>query len=729
MLVYLHIRGLALLDDVALELGPGMNVLTGETGAGKSIIVDALMLLRGARGRAELVRKGASAARVEAQFELEPGARDRIAEAVVDLDLDPSWREGLVLERVVGKAGRGRSVIHARLTTLGMLERVGGELVDICSQHEHHSLTQVSRHLDLLDAYASLDGEGGLRRRYAEAYERWQGCRRALADLEARAREGVARADYIRFQLEEIDRVAPEVGEYEALRDRVVLLRDAQRWVGFARQAHEMLYEADDAIAARLAGLVDEARRGPGSSRLLAEIGEQLATAQIACEEAASAASRFASEIEIEPGELDLAEERLHELEGLRRKHRVELGELAARAEQMREELAELDNADDRQAALAAQEAGLRRAAGELAGRLDQARRAASERLAREIEGELRALHLGSARLEVRVDTLPEDQHGPRGRNRVELLFTANPGEPAASLSRVASGGELSRVLLAFKGVLATGDHVTTYVFDEVDAGVGGAVAEAIGRRLYRASRQRQVLCITHLPQIAAFADAHFRVEKLTEGGRTTTRVTRLDEAARVEELARMLGGARVTASAREHAAQLLEEARKYRRKEQARGRELAARLAAESTLSSKRLAAKASKSSERVRATKAASAEPQRAAKPASPKAPRRPAKTSEATPVKTTAKTSETSEKPAAKPSGASAKRKEAKAASKTSAKKSSAKKSASQSSAKQSTSQSSAKQSTSKSTAKKSTSKSTAKTSAKKSAKQSAKKSAKK
>ncbi|MCA9637036.1 MAG: hypothetical protein KC420_13500, partial [Myxococcales bacterium] len=162
-----------------------------------------------------------------------------------------------------------------------------------------------------------------------------------------------------------------------------------------------------------------------------------------------------------------------------------------------------------------------------------------------------------------RVDTLPEDQHGPRGRNRVELLFTANPGEPAASLSRVASGGELSRVLLAFKGVLATGDHVTTYVFDEVDAGVGGAVAEAIGRRLYRASRQRQVLCITHLPQIAAFADAHFRVDKVTEGGRTITRVKRLSEAERVEELARMLGGARVTASAREHAAQLIAEARR----------------------------------------------------------------------------------------------------------------------------------------------------------------------
>lgn len=559
MLAYLHVRGLALLDDVALELGPGMNVLTGETGAGKSIIVDALTLLRGARGRAELVRKGASSARVEAQFELDDSSRARIEEAVSSLDLDPSWREGLVIERVVGKAGRGRSVIHSRLTTQGMLERVGGELVDICSQHEYHSLTNVSRHLDLLDAYAGLDRVDGPRRQYTAAYEAWHGCTRSLAALRERTREGVARADYLRFQIEEIERVAPIPGEYEALRERLTLLRDAQRWVAFARQAHEMLYEADDAIAARLAGLVDEARRGPGSSHLLAEIGEQLSTAQIACEEAASAANRFAAEVEIEPGELDLAEERLHELESLRRKHRVDLDELAERAETMRAELTELDNADEHLEALAAREQELRARLSEHAKVLSDARRGASAELARAIEGELRALHLADARLEVRVAELAEP--GPRGADQVEFLFTANRGEAAAPLTKVASGGELSRVLLAFKGVLATGDHITTYVFDEVDAGVGGAVAEAIGRRLYAASRGRQVLCITHLPQIAAFADAHFRVDKVALEGRTVTRVERLDDDARVEELARMLGGARVTASARDHAVQLIAEA------------------------------------------------------------------------------------------------------------------------------------------------------------------------
>ena len=225
----------------------------------------------------------------------------------------------------------------------------------------------------------------------------------------------------------------------------------------------------------------------------------------------------------------------------------------------MRAELTELDNADEHLEALAAREQELRARLSEHAKVLSDARRGASAELARAIEGELRALHLADARLEVRVEELAEP--GPRGADQVEFLFTANRGEAAAPLTKVASGGELSRVLLAFKGVLATGDHITTYVFDEVDAGVGGAVAEAIGRRLYAASRGRQVLCITHLPQIAAFADAHFRVDKVALEGRTVTRVERLDDDARVEELARMLGGARVTASARDHAVQLIAEA------------------------------------------------------------------------------------------------------------------------------------------------------------------------
>ena len=559
MLSYLHIRGLALLDDVALELGRGMNVLTGETGAGKSIIVDALALLRGARGRAEIVRQGADAARASAQFELDQGSLRRLAPALDELGLPADGRDSLVLERVVGRSGRGRSVVQAVLTTQGMLERVGEQLIDICSQHEHHSLTHVARHLDLLDAYAGLDVDVAA---HQALYQQWQAAAQAAADLRRRAAEGAARADFLRYQIDEIERVNPEPGELDALKARLSLLRDAHRWAAFARQAHDVLYESDDAIAGRLAMLLDEARRGSDSSRLLGEIHEQLVAAQVACEEAAAAAARFASEMSFEPGELEVAEERLHELETLRRKHGGDLDGLPARVAAMQAELSEIDNADEHLAALDERAAELLAACLDKAEALHARRAAAGEGLARAVEAELVALHIPRARLEARVDKLPPEQLGPRGLDRVEFLFSANPGEPLAPLNRVASGGELSRVLLAVKSVLSTGDSVTTYVFDEVDAGVGGAVAEAIGRRLYTASRQRQVLCITHLPQIAAFADAHFRVEKHTHAGRTTTRVLRLGDEERVEELARMLGGSRVTASAREHAQALITDAR-----------------------------------------------------------------------------------------------------------------------------------------------------------------------
>ncbi len=565
MLDYLRIRGLALLDDVALELAPGMNVLTGETGAGKSIIVDALALLRGARGRAELVREGASGARVEAQFGLDDKAGPRIAELLAErgIELDPS--EGLVVERLVNAKGRGRSLVQANLTTQGVLGEVGELLVDICSQHEHHSLTHVARHLDLLDAYAGLEAEGQAQ---LEAHRAWVDARQALEDLQERAADGEARADYLRFQIDELARVAPEPGEYDELRKRLTLMRDAHRWMAFARQALDALYEGDSAIAGRLSSLLDEARRGPQDSGPLGEMGEQLAAAQIACEEAASAAARLAADIDIEPTELEQSEERLHELEKLRRKHGCEPDELADRLEAMEVELEQLDDLEGSLRDHEARAEKLRAACEKGALTLHEARVAAAEGLARAVEDELAALHMPHARLQARVE-LRHDEHGalelgPRGADRVEFLFSANPGEPLAPLNRVASGGELSRVLLAVKGVLATGDRVATYVFDEVDAGVGGAVAEAIGRRLQRAAggNERQVLCITHLPQIAAFADGHYKVEKRTVDGRTVTRVRLLDADERVDEIARMLGGAKVTASAREHATALIEEAR-----------------------------------------------------------------------------------------------------------------------------------------------------------------------
>lgn len=568
MLDFLRIRGLALLDDVALEFEPGMNVLTGETGAGKSIIVDALTLLRGGRGRAELVREGAEAARVEAQFTVRGriGARLRplLDEHALELEDDQ-----LVVERRVKRTGRGRIALQSNLTTVSVLAEVGGELLEICSQHEHHSLTHVGHHLDLLDAYAELDAELA---EYAEHYVAWRQLADRIADIRAREVERLQRADYLRFQIEELDRVAPQVGEYEEARGRLALLREAGKLHEFASTTQQVLYESDDALAGRLGALLDRARRLPRGSRALDEVVEQLEAAKIACEEASGAAARLADAIEFGPGELEQLEERLHELERLRRKHGGEVDELAERLEAMQAELAAIDSTEDQLGVLERDEAKHHARCLEWAERLHAARRDAAVGLGRAVEAELDALHMPGARIAVELHALGEDEGvagepgvarlGPRGRDRAEIRFSANPGEPLAPLNRVASGGELSRVLLAVKSVLSNEQRVATYVFDEVDAGVGGAVAEAIGLRLRRAAADHQVLCITHLPQIAAFADAHFRVQKSLVEGRTVTKVVRLDDDERIEELARMLGGKKLTASAREHARALLEHAR-----------------------------------------------------------------------------------------------------------------------------------------------------------------------
>jgi DNA repair protein RecN (Recombination protein N) len=555
MLSYLRVRGLALLDDVALTFEPGMNVLTGETGAGKSIIVGALALLRGARGRAELVRDGDGSAIVDAQFEPRVGSRERLFAMLADHGLPEEEGDGLVLQRVVARTGRGRSFAQGTLTTQAVLGGLGEELIDICSQHEHHFLTHTSRHLDVLDAFAE---NGGARDDYDQHYAAWKQAEADLADLRERMADGAARSDYLRYQLDEIDRLGPEPGELEALRKRVNVLRGARDWVNFAHEAQHVLYESDGAVAGTLGGLADRARAGAEDSTTIAELSEQLTAAAVAAEEAASLAARLLAELELDPVELERAEDRLHELESLRRKHSMELEQLLDRVAEMRAELDAMENADDHLQALEARTEELSRNAVAAAAVLSKRRRKAAGGLARAVEDELAALSIRSAKLEVQIRAA---ELSPTGADSVELLFSANAGEPVAPLRKVASGGELSRVLLAIKGALAAGDRVATYVFDEVDAGVGGAVAEAIGRRLKKAAREHQVLCVTHLPQIAAFADAHFRVEKKTSKGRTTTRVIRLDEGQRVEELARMLGGKKVTQSARDHARALIEAA------------------------------------------------------------------------------------------------------------------------------------------------------------------------
>lgn len=561
MLCFLRIRGLALLEDVSLELVPGLNVLTGETGAGKSIIVDAVSMLRGARTHTDIIRSGEDQTTVDAQFELSSKVQLAVNQLLETHGIEGASSE-LIVQRTVPRAGRGRQFINAQLTTRNVLQEVGAWLVDICSQHEHQSLAQVSRHIELLDGFC---GTEAVLASYSERYTAYRQKLGERQKLQEKSRNAGERADYLRFQIEELERVAPEPGEFERLKSQVTLLRDSQRWADFARDAEDSLYEGEESISIQLSRLIERARRGAAESPKLAAIVDQLVTAQAACEDALSSVQRFATEFDAEPGALERAEERLHELTHVRRKHGMEPDELLGRLQEMRLELEQLGSVEQELARLDAEIERALAACVEQAQQLHELRHKAARQLSRLVQDELTALHIPHARFEPQVEQLPVEQLNARGFDQVEFLFSANPGEPMAPLAKVASGGELSRVLLAIRGALAGEGTVATYVFDEIDAGVGGAVAEAIGQRLARAALGNQVLCITHLPQIAAFGDAHYKVEKHTEAGRTLTRVKQLTLEERVEELARMLGGAKVTATARDHARQLIEEASRAR--------------------------------------------------------------------------------------------------------------------------------------------------------------------
>ncbi len=561
MLCFLRIRGLALLDDVSLELSSGFNVLTGETGAGKSIIVDAVALLRGAKARTDIIRTGEDQTTVDAQFELPNSVSREVNEELAVHGIETAQQE-LILQRILPRSGRGRQFINAQLTTRGVLENIGAWLIDICSQHEHQSLAQVHRHIELLDGFAGTEEP---LRAYSEQYGQYKKLLAERVALLERVRDATEKSDYLRFQIDELERVAPEPGELESLKAKVTLLRDSQRWAEFSEEAEQLLYEGEDSISMRLRRLLDRAQRGSADSPKLANLAEQLATALSSCDDALDSVKHFSADLDVEPGALERAEERLHELTQLKRKHGAEIDDLAVRLQSMKLELDQYGHAEQQLTLLEEELKEVSERCIAMAEKLREIRRKGARGLARTVEAELAALYIPHARFEARIEPLPKEELSARGLDRVEFLFTANPGEPLAPLARVASGGELSRVLLAIRGALAGEGTVATYVFDEIDAGVGGAVAEAIGQRLARAALRNQVLCITHLPQIAAYADLHYRVEKHNESGRTLTRVQRLTDAERIEELARMLGGARVTESARTHAKQLIAEAARAR--------------------------------------------------------------------------------------------------------------------------------------------------------------------
>ncbi len=557
MLSHLSIANLAIIDRLEASFSPGVNVITGETGAGKSIILGAVNLLLGGRADRDLIRLGASEAAVEGLFVLEEGLPS--AEAGGDLLADLGLGGETVLRRVVGESGRSRAYVNNRLVGQAALAEIGSAIISISGQHEAQRLLKEEEHLHLLDAFGDLLP---LRARAGQAHAALAGLRSELARLRAQEAARSERAELLAYQLDEIERADPRPGELEELEAEVKRLRHGQRLQEGAQRAHQALYAADESIVGGLNAIRQEIARLVQIDAGLGDLSRRLEEAAYALEDAAAELSAYADGIVFDPERQAQAEDRLALIKRLVRKYAETDGVpgVLSRAQAMAAELAGLKGLDSRLADLAGQLSRAEVELDRLCAELTRARQAASTRLDEAVGIQLADLGLEKARFAARLSPRPGGP-GPDGGDVAAFLFCANPGEDLRPLSRVASGGELSRLTLALKSALAGRRGVETVVFDEVDSGIGGRVAEVVGRKLRHLGSTRQVICITHLAQIAAFGETHFRVSKETADGRTYSRIRMLDDQERVEELARMITGSVVSQSALDHARELLRQA------------------------------------------------------------------------------------------------------------------------------------------------------------------------
>ncbi len=564
MLLQLAVQNLVLIESLTLELAAGFNVITGETGAGKSMLVDALGLVIGGRASPELVRRGAREAEVEALFEVTPGSR---VAAKLEAAGIPCDRE-LVLRRVVQAEGRSRAFANGRMCTVAHLAELAGDLCDIASQHESVALTDPATHLDTLDAFGGLDPA---RQELSSEVDAVAELGRQLEALRVADRGRAEREDFLAYQLRELDELDVQPGEESELESERARLRHAGKLGDATRGAADRLYDGEGAICDALGRIEAELEAAQAIDASLAPLVRAVEGARAELADAARALGRYADTVESNPARLTDVEDRLFRLTKLLRKHGPTTMELVAHRKALAVELERLSQAERRIPELAAAYEARLAGAAKLARALSKKRRAAAEQLADAIGRELARLAMGRARVVVEVTDVGPGGAGANaglavdgarltraGIDRVEFLIAPNQGEDPRPLRRIASGGELSRALLALKRVLAENGPAGLYVFDEVDAGVGGAVAEVIGHAIRDVAAHRQVVCVTHLAQIAALADAHFVVDKVERGDRTFATVRKLDARQRVDEVARMIGGVKVGAAAKKAAEELM---------------------------------------------------------------------------------------------------------------------------------------------------------------------------
>ena len=559
MIKLLRISNIALLSGVELEFGAGLNLLTGETGAGKSILIDALGLLLGARASADLIRTGHEQGSVEGIL-----AGDGVASILEAHGLPVDGNE-IVIRREIQASGKSRATVNGALTPLVVLRELGEALVAIHGQHEPQGLLNPDTHLDLLDRHAGLGPEAGA---VADPYRRLRETEAALESLRTGAREAARRREMLEFQAAEIEKAGLASGEEEKLRQEKTVQANAGRLAALTGEAYAALHEDEGAVVSLLGQVYRRVEELASIDPRFAPHAEAREAIQAQIQDLALFLRDYREGLTVSPGRLDEIESRLALVERLKRKYGSTIDEVMAFGQRCRQELGEQGSLEEREQSLEAERVASARLYLEAAHRLSRKRRAAAGDLEKSVEAELALLAMEKTSFRVRFD--PEAPPSPdvadtsgwtaQGLERAELFLSPNPGEDLRPLARIASGGELSRILLALKSVASLDAPGKTLVFDEVDAGIGGRVAEIVGRKLRGMAARHQVLCVTHLPQIASLAETHYAVRKRVDRGRTIAEVQPLSTEERVEELARMLGGESVSDTARRHAREMMKQ-------------------------------------------------------------------------------------------------------------------------------------------------------------------------
>jgi DNA repair protein RecN (Recombination protein N) len=576
LLQEVYVKNLALIEEIKLEFDPSFNVLTGETGAGKSIIIDALSLALGGRFSSEMIRTGAESTLVEVCFLTKN--RPGLAAYLEELGVSPETDNTLVIQREVGTSGKNRCRVNGQLVTVLALTKIGEFLLDIHGQHEHQTLLFPEKQLELLDCYCGAQCLK-LRDTFRKLHKEWQLLDKEYRDLQQNEFDLARKVELLQFQIDDINQAKLVIGEDEDLLKERSLLGSAEKLYEAATQSYQALYDNSSGQAAveLLVNAEKALEQAAAIDPKLEPVLNALREAACQTEEVAREIRDYQEQVQFDPERLSIIEERLDEIGRLKRKYGASVGEILLYAERCAQELAGISNREERSQQLEAELQSLKTKLGELAGQLSKERRAGADKLEAAIVDQLSDLNMGNTQFRINLTQMEAENGiplagkmvatGDDGADKIEFMVAPNPGESLKPMIKIASGGELSRIMLALKSILAELDETPTMVFDEIDVGIGGRTAQAVAEKLLLIGQSRQVICVTHLPQIASLARRHFYIEKRVVGARTSVSVHEMTMDERIEELARMLGGAQVTDTTRQHAREMLMLAEKLRLK------------------------------------------------------------------------------------------------------------------------------------------------------------------